>query len=140
MQAPERRESQLRQAIWSPLDATAIDLNGSFSPGSETNSYDLRLNLGLANVSLQPLEGRWNGQIEVKILERKNSGTAREALSEAFALNIRQENYEKTLKTGLVYSRSLKIDPEADSVRVIVRDPKSGNLGTLTIPLPKTAQ
>jgi len=133
---PHRREVELRQAVWSPVDATAIELNGSILPVAAPDDCALKLNVGLAAVSLLPDNGRWNGQIEVSLFQRDNSGNAYEPLTQTLGLKLQQSSYDNALKTGLPYRRSFKLDPKASSLRVVVRDLGSGNVGTLTIPVP----
>lgn len=131
------RESRLRRAVWSPLDASGIELSATLAPGNGPGAYDLKLTLGLSNIDLQPVGDRWSGRIEVKVFSRDNSDTAHEALSEVWGLNLRQENFEKMLKSGLEYSRTVILDPKTDSVRMIVQDLNGDGLGTLTIRIPK---
>jgi VWFA-related protein len=132
---PKRRESELRAATWSPVDAAGIALSGTLSAAAAPNGYDLKLSIALANVSLKSESGRWNGQVDVDILGRDNAGNTYGSLSQTLGLNLRQESYEKMLKEGLPYTRTLDLDPKASSLRVIVRDRNSGALGTVTIPL-----
>ena len=129
-----RWEAELRQAVWSPVDASAIELSGGAWPVSGTDEYELKLNIGMAAVSLVPDGDRWNGQIEVSLFQRDNSGNTYEPLTRALGLKLRQESYDLAVRNGFLYERSFKMDPKAESLRVIVRDIGSGNLGTLTIP------
>jgi VWFA-related protein len=135
---PQRREAELRQAVFSPLDATAIELSGSVSSVTG-HDCELKLTIGLASVSLLPEGGLWNGQLEVGVYGRDDSGNAYESLSKTIDLKLQQDSYDKVLKAGLPYGRSFRLDPKASSLRVIVRDLGSGNLGTLTMPVPASA-
>lgn len=117
------------------MDATAIELSGTLWPSTAPNSYLLKLNIGVANLSLTPEGERWNGQVEVNVAGRDNAGNAYNPLMETFGLNLRQESYDRMLKEGLPSGKNLQFDPRASSVRVIVRDKSSGGVGTLTIPV-----
>jgi len=135
-----RREAELRQAVWSPVDASAIELSGVVSPLGGPDDHELKLNIGMAAVSLLPDGDRWNGQIEVSLFQRDNAGNAYEPLTQALGLKLRQGSYDKAVKSGFPYVRSFRMDPKAASLRVIVRDLGSGNMGTLTIPVLASAQ
>ena len=130
-----RWEAELRQAVWSPVDASAIELSGGVLPVSGEDDDELKLNIGMAGVSLVPDGERWNGQIEISLFQRDRSGNTYEPLTRALGLKLRQESYDLAVKNGFLYERRFKVDPKATSLRVIVRDIGSGNLGTLTIPL-----
>jgi hypothetical protein len=130
-----RREAEMRQVVWSPVDASAIELSGMVAPVSGSDGPELLLRIGLGAVNLVSDGDRWNGQIEVSLFQRDNSGNTYEPTSQTVGLNLRQDGYDKAVKSGFPYVRSFRMDPGAASLRVIVRDLGSGSLGTLTIPL-----
>jgi hypothetical protein len=86
-------------------------------------------------VSLRQNAGRWEGQIEVSLFQRDNSGNAFEPVSNTFGLELKQDSYERSLKSGFQYGRRFRLAPKATSLRIVVRDPGSGSMGTLTIPV-----
>jgi VWFA-related protein len=137
-QDPHLREVQMLHSVFSPVDATAIELSGSVSSVAG-HECELKLNIGLAAVSLSPDGDQWNGHLEVALYGRDDSGNAYESLSKTVDLKLQQDTYNKALKTGLPYGRSFRVDPKASSLRVIVRDLASGNIGTLTMPAPAGA-
>ena len=136
----KQAEAELRQATWSPVDASAIELNGSVLPIAGANDYELKLNIGLAAVSLQPDGNRWSGQIEVALIQRDNSGNGYEPLVQTLGLMLRQDSYDNAVKGGFPYRRTFRPNPKATSLRVVVRDLNSGNIGTLTFPSPRGAE
>jgi len=128
------RKVELERAVWSPLDASTIQLNASVARAA-AGAYELGLNIGLAAVSMQPENGRWDGQIEVALVERDNSGNEYGPAPQTLGLALRQESHDQALKSGLPYRRTFKLDPKATSLRVVVRDLNSDSVGTLTIPV-----
>ncbi len=137
---PHRREKELRQAVWSPVDANAIELSGIVSPAAGQSGYELKLNIGLAAASMQQDGDRWGGQIEVALVQRDDLGQDYEPQLQTLGLKLKRESYEQSLKSGLPYSRTFKLNPKATSLRVVVRDLNSDSLGTLTIPAAAFAQ
>jgi len=131
---PQRREAELRDALWQPVDAAAIELSGTVTPDCQ-----LQLNIGLAAVNLQQDGDRWSGQIEVSLFERDDSGNSYEPLTQTLGLRLTQATFDKMLQHGLPYTHAFRLDPRATSLRVIVRDLNSASIGTLTIPVPATA-
>ena len=67
-----RLEAELRQAVWSPVDASAIELSGEVSRVSGKADSELKLNIGLAAVSLLPAGERWSGQVEVSLFSTRS--------------------------------------------------------------------
>jgi len=134
--APPREPArELQEAVWSPVDASGIELRATVSPAAEPESYELKLRIGLASLSLQKNSDRWEGRIEVSLYQRDNSGNAYQPVSDALGLKLKQESYDKSMKTGLEYGRKLTLDPKTTSLRVVVRDLSNGNMATLTIPV-----
>ncbi len=130
-----RREAELRQAVWSPVDAGRIELSGMVAPSGATGKYELKLNIGLAAISLLPNAGRWSGRIEVSLVQRDRSGNVYDPLSQTVGLNLTQDSYDKAAASGMPYVLSFTPNAKASSLRAIVRDLGSGSVGTLTIPL-----
>jgi hypothetical protein len=46
-------------------------------------------------------------------------------------MRLKQTTYEQMLKTGAPYQHALTLSPKADMLRVVVRDARSGDLGSL---------
>ncbi len=129
-----RAQAELRQAVWSPVDATAIGLEANALPSGPASCV-VDLAIGLAGIRLQAAGSRWSGRLDVVLVQRDDSGNEYEYSYDALGLNLRQDSYDRMLKTGVAYRRSVALNPKATSVRAIVRDAGSGNLGSLTIPL-----
>jgi hypothetical protein len=131
---PRHGEAEVQQAIWSPVDASAIELNGDVLPVAGANDYELELYVGLAAVSLQPDGDRWVGKIEVTLVQRDDFGNGYDTASQTLGLMLKKDTYNNAVKNGFPYSRSFKLNPKTTSLRVVVRDLNSANQGTLTIP------
>jgi hypothetical protein len=105
------------------------------APSGATGKYELKLNIGLAAISLLPNAGRWSGRIEVSLVQRDRSGNVYDPLSQTVGLNLTQDSYDKAAASGMPYVLSFTPNAKASSLRAIVRDLGSGSVGTLTIPL-----
>ena len=111
--------------------------SGALLRGKDPDTYDLKFTLGLSNIDVRQVADRWSGRVEVKAFSRDNSEMAYEAFSEVSGLNLRQESFERALRSGLEYRRTLTLDRNAVTIRLIVRDVNSDGFGTLTIRIPK---
>ena len=122
-------EGQLREAVESPLDASAIALT------AERIGYDVRLNIGVGDLDLQQDDrGRWQGRIHVVLAQKDEVGQQLDNLDDTLQLELKPDRYEAMRKSGLAYHRAFQPNPKAASLRVVVRD-EAGNLGSVTIPL-----
>ena len=130
-------DAELSQAFWSPLDASAIELTGQLRPAPDSGvaAHTLDLHIGMAGVNLAPSGRELSGRIEMILVQRDNAGNEYAPYSQSTRVVVEESNYESLVRSGLAFRRDFTADPKATSLRVVVRDKTTGNLGTLTIPL-----
>ena len=133
---PESRANDLYQATWSPVDAGLVELRGEIVPAGPPlePAFILNLKIGVAGLLMQPTDGLLSTQFEAVLVQRDNAGNEYGRWSQTIAVKLKQSKYDQLLERGLAYTRSLPRNPKATSVRAIVRDSATGNIGTLTIP------
>ena len=131
---PKQRKNDLEQAALSPLDANAIPLTARLSPSNAGGSYNLSLSISLSGLNLLPDGEIWAGEVDVYLVERDQRGQEFGRVNDTIAMRLKQSTYEQMLKTGAPYQHAIALSPKADVLRVVVRDARSGDLGSLTIP------
>jgi len=129
---PEGRTAAIRDAAWSPLDATAVALSAQVVP-TGAGRYELRLRIDPRTLNLDEQQGQYAGRVDVVVLQEDHEGNQFDQSIETMVLALKPETYEKALADGLAYRRVFELNPQADALKVIVRDASSGNLGSLTI-------
>jgi len=128
-----RRGRDLQQAVWSPLDANAIPLNGTLErDGAGRPTLDLKI--GVSSLSLVSDDGLRRGEADVLILQRDETGDVLGQVNETIQMGLRDATYSRLLASGVPYRHGIDLDPRATVIRVVVRDVSTGNLGSLTIP------
>jgi hypothetical protein len=130
---PQGRTVAIRDAAWSPLDATAIGLTAEVVPAA-TDRYHLRLRIDPRTLDLRQEHDQFNGRVDVVLVQEDHEGGQYDQVLDTLVLAMKPETYRRALADGLAYSHSLQLDPKANELRVIVRDAFSGNIGSLTIP------
>jgi VWFA-related protein len=123
----------LREAMWSPLDATGIAISAQLTRNAE--DCQVSVTIGPEGLALESQGDRWIGRLSVVLAQRNQRGNQIEYLDEELGLELRQNTYQAVLGRGLPYERSISLNPEATSLRIIVRDLSSGALGGVTIRL-----
>jgi hypothetical protein len=126
-------KAQLRTALWSPLDATAIALIAELVP-TEAGAYEVKLNIGIGGLDLAQSGGRWQGKIHVIFAQKDRDGRQYDYRDDTVQIDLKPDTYQTMRKSGLAYTQALKPNPKAISLRVVVRD-EAGNLGSVTVPL-----
>jgi len=137
------RMAQLRDALWSPLEATELGLTvqaNLVSPGGPARvvgetSLNLALNIKPDGIAIK-LEGdRYTGRLDVLMIPFDARGNQLDGPEDTIDLKMLSETYKKFTVTGVPLNKTLTLSPRAASVRIVVRDAGSGMIGSLTVPL-----
>jgi VWFA-related protein len=131
---PQGRTAAIRDAAWSPLDATAVALSAEVVPANRTDRYDVRLRIDPRTLDIQQERDLFNGRVDVVLVQEDHEGGQYDQVLDTLVLALRPDTYRQALADGLAYSHALQPNPKANELRVIVRDAFSGNIGSLTIP------
>jgi VWFA-related protein len=136
-----QRLLQLHDAQWSPLDATELGLTVKLAasapaPGSNATGLDVLITIRPDGIQLKQAGDRYDGRIDVLFAQRDARGNAlgTPPLS-TIDLKLLGETYRKFTTDGLPIRKTLVVAPQADTLKIVVRDSGSGLIGSLTIPL-----
>ena len=75
---------------------------------------------------------RWNGRLDILLLQRDKTGTDFESSKDTLDLTLLRESYSKMLQGGLVYRKDISAHPKAEFLRIVVRDSTSTLSGSVT--------
>jgi VWFA-related protein len=130
------RRAGLRDAVWSPLDATAVGLTVEVKPVNTPapNSLEVYVKVDRSSISLEQNKDRWAGRLDVLFVQKDNRGNQYRGITQTIEMNLLQPNYEKVTREGLIYKQVLERERGANQIRVVVRDAASGSIGSVTVP------
>lgn len=130
------RQVELRNAVWSPMDATAMGVTASVKPAAgNPASLDVTMKVDHSSISLRQEQSRWQGRLDVLFVQRDDQGKEYGGTDDTVQLNLSPETYQKLITNDLGYHRVLARAPAAKVLRIVVRDASSGAMGSLTVPL-----
>jgi hypothetical protein len=127
----EERKATLEAAVFSPLDATAVPLRARATP--EGGSLSILLHVDPSGITLNSERGRWIGSLDLLSEQFSQDGQRLKDKSIKLNLNLKQETYERLQLGGFSYTYPVEVLPEANRIRVVVRDNPSGAIGSLDI-------
>ena len=128
------RQEAVNGAITALVDATAIPIE--VKAAREKNTLTLRVSLRPDSLALVQKADRWQGTVEFMTRFAKADGSqAAPPVARKIVLNLTQRTYDAAEHNGLLFSRTLDAPANAASLRVLVRNDPSGEIGTLTIPM-----
>jgi hypothetical protein len=87
------------------------------------------------DVALERHGGRWVGALDLLFVQPDTQGLDLRGQAADLELSLKQESYQEIQRQGLTLSQRVKLEPEAHQLRVVVRDPTSGAIGSIVIPL-----
>ncbi len=134
------RQAALRDALWSPLDSTALGLTVRLAPAAADPAYTEGVTVALqvdpSNLTLAKSGDGWGGTLDILLVLLSAEGETISTLYKPFDLKLSPSEYEK-VQRGLTLTTRLALVTGAEQLRVVVRDAESGAIGSLTAPLPR---
>lgn len=131
------RKQDIRAAVWSPLESTAIAINARVDlldqpPPQAVNVY---VQIDPSTVSFKKEGDRWKAQLDIVYVQKDERGVQQgDGTAEQMTLALTDDNYAKVTKQGLIHQRRFPRQSKAATLRIVVRDAESGSVGSLTIP------
>jgi VWFA-related protein len=137
---PMTREQVIAQAARSSLDATEIGMTARFVPGATARSMRVSVAVDLHGVRFSEQGGLHVAAVDVVLLTMNDQNKILSAFDQTFPLNLGATFYEQLMKDGMFVTKELAIPDGAIQVRVVARDPATGALGAVRIPVPEAMQ
>lgn len=130
----DERKEAVAEALTGLMDATQIPID--IKATRRKNTLKLRVSLRSDALALRQKGDRWQGTVEFVTRFAKEDGSeSAPPASRRIEFNLTQRSYEAAQQRGLLFSRTLEMPAKAASLRVLVRNDPSGEIGTLTMPL-----
>jgi VWFA-related protein len=129
------RRTELRDAVFSPLDATEVGLVVQVKPyAPKPGSYEVLVRVEPASISLQKSGDRYDGKLDVLLIQRDGQGRQYNGRDDTIEMQLKQERYDAVSKEGLIYRQVVEKNSRATQLRIVVRDAASGSMGSVTVP------
>jgi len=135
-------KSDLAAALLNPDDSAEIGIvaNLDVKPGKPRAMLKLRLRLDPEALSLKEGSAGRSGKVEEMFVEFNEKGREVGRITAASPFVIKPENQTAFQQDGVTMVQSFGVAADAVKLTIIVRDTASGRVGSLTVPLEKTAQ
>jgi VWFA-related protein len=134
---PERRKQEIRAAVWSPLESTAVALNArvDFLDQQPSQAVNVFVQIDPATVSFRKEGDRWKAELDIIYVQKDTHGRMREdGTAENLSLALTEENYARVVRQGLIHQIRFRRAADAATLRIVVRDAETGSVGSVTVP------
>jgi VWFA-related protein len=128
------RQALLDAAMWNPIDATQLGLTVQFSGSRQAMAC--RLDIDPAEVSFQLSDDVSECGLDIWLVQFGPGDTHLKTAGHTANLRLKQPEYKSAMEARTVsVTVPLELLPETALVRILVRDIRSGALGSISIPI-----
>jgi len=127
------RQVQLRAALSNPLPATAVTFRVGVLP--RPARVEFRFMVDVQTISLTEAEGTKHSDLDILAVAFDSSGKAVTSSYHTVETTIEPEQYERLKQVGLPYAMELQLPPGRYHLRMVVRDNRTGLVGTADVPV-----
>jgi VWFA-related protein len=133
---PQDADIALREVAQSMLDWSGIGvtLNVPSNP-LEWSEQGVEVKLDTREIHFRNSGGRWRAQIDMAFVQLAGDGRILANIKDHLELALQQDTYDEAAAKGWVYPKTINIKPEAEKLRVVVRDLATGAVGSVSVPV-----
>lgn len=137
--APTKNEEEqmAETALQSPIESSMISLHATLDRVNQPqpNSLSLSCSIDIRNLRLVQSGDLRKGAVIVYVFEQDPTGRVLYQWGKGYSLQINDGQYATLLKSGMMFHQYLHPKPAVTTLRVLVEDASTSQLGSLIIPL-----
>jgi VWFA-related protein len=124
-------------ALRSPIESSAIPLEARIERVNEPTPHtlDIRGTIDVHPLRLAEKGQRREGEVDVIIVEQDQTGKVVSRSVNRLTLRMTAEQYASAMEKGIRFEKHVEPRAEAATLRILVQDPGSAQVGSLIIPL-----
>jgi VWFA-related protein len=131
-----RRQKALSAAATNLLDTTGVGFSVQVADAAAGSAQrTLSLDVDPGSLKLEEDQDRWTGGLDVLFVQYDAKGNLVANIGRQMPINLSGAEREQLLKDGLVLNAPIEIKPTAERIRVILRDIRTGAVGSVTLPI-----
>ena len=124
-------------AVQSPIESSVIPLRAKLDRVNQPlpNSLMLSCSIDIHNLRFAQNGDLHKGAVRVYILQQDAAGKVLGQWTKTYDLQFSDKQYAALLKSGMPFSQDVQPKPGATTLRILVQNPATAELGSLIIPL-----
>ncbi len=133
-QASAQRSAALQAAVMSPIGASGLGLTLRIDPVAGRPS-ELRLVVRVepGGNALEQRGDEWRGALDVIVAQIRADGADARSFDNRVDISLSGERLQQFLRDGLRIEHTVTLIPEAERLRVVVRDTRTGAIGAIAV-------
>ncbi len=130
------RQSAINAAARSLLDLSAVAFSVEMSrPAEGGSTRQFALDIDTNTVAIDQEQDVWLGGLDAVFVQLDRNGNVLTSAGRTVPIRLTSSQHDQLLKDGLVLNAPIDINPRSERIRVVLRNVKTGTIGTVTIPL-----
>jgi VWFA-related protein len=132
----QTRKQDMRAAVWSPLESTAIGLSVRVDVIQQPtpDTVNVFVKIDPTTVSFRKDAGRWKADLDLVYIQKDEHGAMKgDGTAETMALALTDENYAKLLREGFIHQSRFAHLAGASTLRIVGREAETGAIGSVTV-------
>jgi VWFA-related protein len=127
----------LETALLNQIDSPAIGITArvDVAPGESRSTLNLRMNLDVGTLSLKARGEAWTGRVDELFVELNEQGRTLAKVSDTKQFEFASASRGSYENEGITWPFSIPLMDGAAKMAIVVRDGKTGHIGSLTVPL-----
>ena len=127
----------LETALLNQIDSPAIGITArvDVAPGESRSTLNVRMNLAAGSLSLEARGEDWTGRVDELFVELNEQGRTLAKISDTKEFEFASANRGDYENEGVTWPFSIPLMDGAAKMAIVVRDGKTGHVGSLTVPL-----
>jgi VWFA-related protein len=133
-QAASQRSAALQAAVSSPIDASGLGLTLRVDPvEGRPSDYRLTVRVEPSGIALEPAGEESRGAIHVIVAQVRADGAEGRSLDHTVNIRAAGDRLAQFLRDGTTFTQTIALHPEAQRLRIVVRDVRTGALGAIGV-------
>jgi VWFA-related protein len=132
----KERGSAVAMAIHSPFEWSALPLQVRLARVDRPpHSLEIVGAVDLKSVQMTQDDNLWTGALTMYMVEQDVAGKVLAQIPDGLRLRLSEQQYQEYRVSGIVFRRFIQPKADSTTLRVLVQDPATANVGSVIIPL-----
>ncbi len=133
-QAASQRSAALQAAVGSPIGASGLGLRLRIDPvEGKPSEYRLAVRVEPGGIALEQRGAESRGALDVIVAQIRADGADARSVDNRVDISLSGERLQQFLRDGLRIEHTVALSPEAERLRVVVRDVRTGAIGAIGV-------
>ena len=133
-QASSQRSAALQAAVASPIGASGLGLRLRIDPvEGRPSEYRLAVRVEPGAVTLEQRVDESRGALDVIVAQIRADGADARSFDNRVDISMSGERLQQFLRDGLRIEHTVTLMPEAERLRIVVRDVRTGTIGAIGV-------